>query len=234
MNLVFVKIKYTALALIAGLLLLTACGEDSILNKTRQVSGTVVDQTTGQPLENVSVQLIADDDNPLVHAQVVQEMQTDASGKFKFTYERVKDIYRLELDKPSYAFKQFSKGKNGFPDSYASFQLLEYFKKEESFTFQMYPLGTLTVNLINTWPAASSDVINITCPGCESEKTGIVKAPRTYTFGGTSNQTLHVGPVAGHTYIRLHYQVTHNGQVQKQTDSIYAQPFVQNTLDLHY
>jgi 5-hydroxyisourate hydrolase-like protein (transthyretin family) len=234
MNPFFYKINLAGLSLIALLFLFTSCTEDSILDKSRKVSGTVVDQTTGKPLENVTVQLIADDDNILVHARVVQETFTDASGKFAFAYERVEDVYRVEVNKSGYTYKQFSKGKNGFPDSYADFQLLEYFKKEENFQFPMYALGTLAVKLKNNAPAASSDVIVVTCPDCESEKMGIVKAPRAFTFTGTGEQTLNLGQVAGNTYIRLKYKVTHNGQTQELKDSVYVQPFVLNNFDLHY
>lgn len=230
----FSKLKFFGLPLLAVLSLFTACGEESILDKSRQVSGIVLDQATGKPLENVTVHLIADDDNILFPSHEVKSAITDATGKFQISYEREEDIYRVELSKPWYTYKRFSKGKNGFPDSYADFQILEYFKKEEHFEFPMYALGTLDVKLQNNAPAASSDVIAITCPNCESEKAGIVKAPRVYTFTGNNAQSLMLGPAAANTYIRLKYKVTHNGQTQELKDSVYVQPFVHNNFTLTY
>ena len=60
----------------------------------------------------------------------------------------------------------------------------------------MYTLGTLDVKLKNVDPAASSDVIAVTCENCESEKTSIVQAPRAYTFTGTNDQNCYwAGPL---------------------------------------
>ncbi|KAA5545633.1 carboxypeptidase-like regulatory domain-containing protein [Adhaeribacter rhizoryzae] len=234
MNLFFSKINVIGLSLIALLLLFTACTEDSILDKTRKVSGVVTDQATGKPLDGVWVILIADDDNILFPSHEVKSVMTDATGKFEITYERVEDTYRVEVSKPWYTYRKFSKGKNGFPDAYADFQTLEYFKKEENIAFPMYALGTLEVKLQNAAPAASSDVIALTCPNCESEKDGLVRAPRVYTSKGTQDQTLMLGTVAANTYLRLKYKVTHNGQTQELKDSVYVQPFVLNNFDLHY
>ena len=234
MNAIFSKRNLVGLPLLALLSFFTACTEDSILDKTRKVSGTVTDQATGKPLDGVWVMLIADDDNILFPSHEVKSVMTDATGKFEITYERVEDMYRVEVSKPWYTYRKFSKGKNGFPDSYADFQILEYFKKEETLAFPMYALGTLDVKLQNGAPAASSDIIAITCPNCESEKDGLVKAPRVYTFTGTQNQTLTLGAAAGNTYLRLKYKVTRNGQTQHLKDSVYVQPFVHNNFTLNY
>ena len=220
--------------LAALFLFFTSCTEDSVLDKTRKVTGLVTDQATGQPMADVWVKLIADDDNILFPSHMVKDMHTDATGKFEFTYERAEDIYRVEISKPWYTYKQFSKGKNGFPDTYADFQLLEYFKKEEHLEFPVYALGTLDVKLRNVAPAAGTDAITVTCQNCESEKDGIVKASRNYTFTGTSDQTLLLGAAAANTYIRLKYKVTQNGQTQELKDSVYVQPFVPNSFTINY
>ena len=105
--------------------------------------------------------------------------------------------------------------------------------KNENLEFPMYTLGNMDVKLKNAAPAASSDVIAVTCENCESEKTSIVQAPRAYTFTGTNDQKLLLGGAA-HTYIRLKYKVTQNGQTQQLKDSVYVQPFAPNTFTINY
>src|SRR3712207_4352865 len=72
--------------LAASVLALPAC-EDTILDATTQVEGTVVDETTGQPLDSALVVLYEDNDGPLMGSHPIQEMTTDKSGRFRFSFE---------------------------------------------------------------------------------------------------------------------------------------------------
>jgi hypothetical protein len=215
--------------LAAAVLALPAC-EDTILDATTQVDGTVVDETTGQPLDSARVVLYEDNEGPLMGSHPIQEMTTDKSGRFRFSFEWKEEPYTIKVTRRAYKYLRVEKSRLTGQQLVFDYHTLESLKKKQTLTFDMEALGTLQVQLINEAPANSPDSLTLHISNLNRQNLPL--GPLTFT--GITNEALPAISIAGNRYVRFTYSVTEAGLRRDFKDSVFVLPFRKNVYTLKY
>lgn len=215
------------LALAAGAF--TAC-EDTVLDPTTHVEGVVTDETTGAPLDSVLVVLYEDNEGPLMGNHPIQEMTTDKSGRYNFTFEWKEAPYLIKVTRRAYKYLRIVESKLTNNQLVFDYKELEPLKKRQTLNFDMEALGTLEVQLKNTAPASSSDLLTLTISNVNRQN--LPMGPANYP--GIADNTLPAIQVAGNRYVRFQYSLTENGTRRDLKDSVFVKPFQKNVFVLNY
>lgn len=194
------------------------------------MEGLVVDETTGTPLDSVLVVLYEDNEGPLMGKHPIQEMTTDKSGRYQFTFEWKEAPYTIKATRRAYKYLRIVDSKLTNSQLVFDYKELEPLKKRQTLDFDMEALGTLEVQLKNTAPASSSDVLTLKISNLNRQN--LPMGPVDYP--GTAEQTLALLQVAGNRYVRFHYSVTENGLKREVKDSVFVKPFQKNVFVLNY
>jgi hypothetical protein len=215
--------------LAAAVLALPAC-DTNVLDPTTHLEGIVVDETTRQPLDSVLVILYEDKDGPLMGSHPLQEMTTDKSGRFRFTFEWKEDPYTVRVTRRAYKYLRVEKSPLTGHQLVFDYQSLEGFSNRHSLTFDMQALGTLEVKLKNNAPASSSDTLTLTVNNVNRQN--LYLGPQ--EFVGQVDKTLPEFSIAGNRYVQIRYSVSENGIKRDFKDSVFVRPFQKNVFTLSY
>lgn len=207
----------------------SAC-EDTVLDPTTHVEGVVTDETTGAPLDSVVVVLCEDRPGPFMGKNPIQEMTTDKNGRYNFTFEWKEEPYTIHVSRRAYKYLRIVNSKLTNKQLVFDYKEVEPLKKRQTLDFDMEALGMLEVQLKNTAPAASSDILTLTISNLNRQN--LPMGPVNYP--GIVDNTLPQVQVAGNRYVRFQYSVTENGLKRDIKDSVFVKPFQKNVFVLNY
>ncbi|MBK0402562.1 carboxypeptidase regulatory-like domain-containing protein [Adhaeribacter sp. BT258] len=210
------------------LLWLTSCKELEEINEVK-VTGQTLDATTKAPLEGVVVELYEDNDGAFMGKHLLQSFTTDHSGDFNFNFTYKEGPYTIFVHRNGYIYQRLLKDNIFNKEVFVDYQNVESLKNEQHLVFEMDPVGLLSVKIMNTAPALSTDQLTL-----EIGK-GANNLPLfTRTFEGLTNTDFQVGSVTANRYVPIKYTVRENGILRSVEDSVLLKPSEAFTYTLNY
>jgi hypothetical protein len=210
------------------LLLFASCKDISDLTDVK-VTGQVLNATTKAPLDSVTVNLYEDNDGAFMGMHLLQTVTTGNSGDFSFNFTYREGPYKIYVYRNGYVYQRLVKDKILNKEMIFDYQSVESLKNEQHMVFEMDPVALLSIKLINSAPAFSTDQIKL-----EIGK-GVNNQPIfTRTFDGLVNTDFQVGNVPANRFVPIKYEVRENGVWRSERDSVLLQPSEVKSFTVQY
>ena len=207
---------------------LSGCREIEEITEVK-VTGQTLDATTKAPLEGVVVELYEDNDGAFMGTHLQQSFTTDHTGSFHFNFTYREGPYTIYVYRNGYVYQRLVKDNIFNKEVYVTYQNVESLKNEQHLVFEMDPVALLSVKVVNTAPALSTDQLTLEIGE------GANQLPLfTRTFDGQTNTDFQVGSIPASRYVPIRYTVRENGSLRSVKDSVFLKPSEAFTYELNY